>query len=581
MKKFISAAVAALFLAAQNPALALAAGNATVEAVRVSSGSVYIETDRPVEYRSFMQRNPPKLIVELVNSRLRTLEDIPAGGDPILKVRTGQFKTSPVSVSRVVMDLARQAPYTITRNGGELAVVFGGSSSAPEIKDAPSPVPAGVKVIAPGPDQPQSPADPVRTYAAPAARRASVVSERRAPRYSSTRDILDNLPRDPISFDYNDADVREVFDMLAAKANINIIYDPDVSGTVTISLTKVPFNEAFKTLLNIKGLAAEQVGDNILRIATPGTFLAEQKKAMPETRVFFLNYARASDVMNQISAVATAENRNSAKCTVDAQNNALIVTDTPLGLDATARLIHSLDRVPKQVMIEVKLVEVDLSHSLDMGVNWSFSNNSGGISGGSYFPGPVPGGAVYGGSFTFGKMLGNTRLDAVIAAAVHDGKAKVLSDPKVATLNNKEANINITDQTPYDQQTVTVVNGVSQTAHAYSNVTTGITLKVTPTINSDGRITMHLVPSVIQLTGTPNGVAPPPTATRDADTNVIVRDGETIVIGGLIQDIQTEDVYKVPLLGDIPVLGALFRKKSTSRKRVELLIFVTPRTVEA
>jgi general secretion pathway protein D len=156
----------------------------------------------------------------------------------------------------------------------------------------------------------------------------------------------------------------------------------------------------------------------------------------------------------------------------------------------------------------------------------------------------------------------------------------VLSDPKVATLNNKMANIKITDQTHYDQQTVTTANGITTVAHAYTNVDTGITLSVTPTITSDGRISMHVAPSVIQLSGTPDGVSPPQTATRSTDTNVIVKDGETIVIGGLIHDTQSDTVYKVPLLGDIPLLGYLFRRKSTSRTRVELLIFVTPRVIE-
>ncbi len=586
MRKFIAAAVIAL-MTGQNPALLFAVENATVKSVRVSADNVYIATDRPVEYKAFTQRNPPKLIVDLMDARLKTLQDIPSSGDTIIKVRTGQFQSSPSSISRVVMELSGKAAYQIVRKGNELVVMFGERSAAPAMKDAPSAVqvPKSVKVITPAPasagpvvmtleSDAIKPSD-ARKTSAPAA-----ITVRRAPRASVSRDILDSLPRDPISFDYSEADVREVIDMLAAKANINIIYGDDVSGTVTISLAKVPFDEAFKTLLSVKGLAAQQVGDNILRIATPALLLADQKKALPQTRVFFLNYTKAADVKTQVEAVAAAENRP-AKCTTDEVNNALIVTDTQFGLDSIARIIRSLDRVPKQVMIEVKLVEVDLSHAFELGVDWSFSNNPAGVSGFSSFPGgPVAGSAgPYSGSFTFGKVLGNTRFDAVIAAAVHNGKAKVLSDPKVATLNNKEANINITDQNPYDQQTITVTNGVSTTAHQYSNVTTGITLKVTPTINSDGRITMHLVPSVIQLTGTPNGIAPPATATRDTDTNVIVKDGETVVIGGLIQDTQSEDVYKVPILGDIPLLGALFRKKSTSRTRKELLIFVTPKVL--
>ncbi|MCX5791817.1 MAG: AMIN domain-containing protein [Elusimicrobia bacterium] len=588
MKQITAFSLAALLLL-QNSPLLFALEAATVNSVEVSAESVYIATDRPVEYKTISLDAPPRLVLELQDSKMKTLQDIPVNGTVLRKVRTGQFKKEP-SVARVVMELTEKTVYEITRKGTELIVMFGARPapySAP-VKDAPAAVPAaGIKVIPPAraaqaADKPVElsiepdsikPADLTRETAPP------VIIPRRRASASGGRSILETLSDEPISFDYNEADIREVLDMMAAKAGVNIIYSDDVSGTVTLSLAKVPFSEAFKTLLSVKSLAAQQVGDNILRIASPKTLLSEQKTAMLQTRVFFLNYSKASDMKNQVDAVVTAEARTTSRTNSDDANNALIVTDTPFGLEATGRLIRSLDRMPRQVMIEVKLVEVKLDDSFELGVDWSFSNASNGTAGQVYFPGPTPG-LFNAASFTFGKIVGNTRVDAVIAAAVHKGKAKVLSDPKVATVNNKEANINITDQTPYDQQTVNIANGVQTITHAYSNVITGITLKVTPTINQDGRISMHLLPSVIQLSGIPNGIAPPPTATRNTDTNVIVKNGETIVIGGLIQDTQSEEIYKVPVLGDIPLLGVVFRKKSVVRSRKELLIFVTPKTIE-
>lgn len=580
MKKISALAAAAAFLI-QSPGFLAAAENATVRSVRVSAESVYIATDRPVEYKAFVLTDPPKLVLELTDAKMGTLQEIPVNGRTLLKVRTGQFKTSPVSVARIVMDLSQKSAYEVTRKGAELIVMLG-ARRAPALKDTPA-EPAGVKVIqpasAPAGDKPVE----MTLEAAPpkpAELSAPVITPKKSVRHQGSRNIMDNLPRDPVTFDYNEADVREVIDMMAAKANLNIIYGDDVTGTVNISLTKVPFDEAFNTLLNMKGLATQQTGNNILRIATPATLIAEQKKGMMQTRVFYIAYSKAADMRVQVDAAVLAEGRTPHSISDDV-NNALVITDTAQGLDSVSRLIQNLDRIPRQVMIEVKLVEVKLDHSFDLGVDWSFKNgtlNDGG-SGRLYFPGPVPL-VTNAGSLTLGKVVGNTQFNAVIAAAVHDGKAKVLSDPKVATLNNKEANINITDQIPYDQQTITVSNGVNTVTHQYSNVTTGITLKVTPTINSDGRITMHIIPSVIQLSGIPNGIAPPPTATRGTDTNVIVKDGETIVIGGLIQDTQSEDVYKVPILGDIPLLGAAFRKKSTVRSRKELLIFVTPKILE-
>lgn len=586
MKKFIAASVTAVLLG-NNPALAFAVENATVKSVRVSADSVYIATDRPVEYKAFTTEQPPRLVLELLDSRLKTLQEIPAGGGALLKVRTGQFQTTPNSISRVVMDLSQKTAYEITRKGSELVVMFGAARaarpSAPAVKDAPAAKQTAVKVIAPEPSDakpvemslepaPVKPSD-VRRESAPAA-----ITPRRASA-SSSRSIMDSLPRDPITLDYSDADVREVIDMLAVKAGINIIYGDDVTGTVTISLSKVPFDEAFKTLLNVRGLAAQQVGDNILRIAAPATLLAEQKKAMPQTRVFFLNYTKASEVKLQLEAVSTAEGRN-ARYTSDDANNALIVTDTQLGLDSSARLIRSLDRVPKQVMIEVKLVEVSLDHSFDLGFNWGFTNAGGATAGTVNLPGPTPAGNTYGGSLTFFGKISDLSFNTVIAAAVKKGKLKVLSDPKVATLNNKAATINIVDQVPYTTKDSSVGSGGAiVTSDKVTYVPSGITLNVTPTINSDGRIAMHLVPSVSQASGG-TATTPPQTNTRSTDTNVIVKNGETIVIGGMIRDSQSDQVYKVPILGDIPLLGILFRKKSTARNRMELLIFVTPKILE-
>lgn len=584
MKKFIAASITAALLG-QNPALVLAVENATVKSVRVSADSVYIATDKPVEYKAFTTDQPPRLVLELMDAKLKTLQEIPAGGAALRKVRTGQFQTSPVSISRVVMDLSQKTAYEITRKGSELIVMFNARAqrpAAPAVKDAPAAAQQKVKVISPEPSEkpvemtleaaPVKPAD--ATPVNPA-----VIAPRRVSAASSSRSIMDSLPREPISFDYSEAEVREVIDMMAAKAGINIIYGDDVTGTVTISLAKVPFDEAFKTLLNVKGLAAQQVGDNILRIAAPATLLAEQKKALPQTRVFFLNYTKASDVKLQLESVSSAEGR-SAKYTTDDTNNALIVTDTQLGLDSSARLIKSLDRVPRQVMIEVKLVEVALDQSFDLGFTWGFNNAAGTQIGNVNLPGPTPAGNTYGGSLTFFGKISDLTFNSVIAAAAKKGKLKVLSDPKVATINNKAATINILDQVPYTTvNSVTSAGGALQTNNVVTYVPSGITLNVTPTINSDGRIAMHLSPSVSQASGG-TATTPPNTNTRSTDTNVIVKNGETIVIGGMIRDSQSEDVYKVPILGDIPLLGILFRKKSTARKRLELLIFVTPKIIE-
>lgn len=592
MKKITAFYLAALLLFQNSPVL-YALEAATVSSVRVSADSVYITTDRPVEYKTFSLDAPPRLVLDLEGAKLRTLQEIPVGGPVLRRVHTGQFKSEPVSVSRVVMELTQKTVYEITRRGSELIVVFGARSarSADAAKDAPAPASSsGVKVIVPALKPAAKPVEMTIEPADLARESAPVIAPKKRAAHAAGRSIMDNLSSEPMSFDYNEADIREVLDMMAAKAGVNIIYSDDVTGTVTLSLSKVPFNEAFNTILAAKNLAVQQVGDNIIRIASPKTLLLEQRSAMQQTRVFFLSYATAVDMKTQVDAVIAAEGRN-GKCSADTVNNALIITDTPVGLESTARFIRSLDRVPKQVQIEVKLIEVTLDDSFDLGVNWGYQ--SGPDSKGRYVgdPSGLPlspsvGGSgvdlgaktIYGG-LRLGKITSDSILDLAISAAAKKGKAKVLSNPKVSTLNNKEASIEITSEQPYAITDVVTTGGVATASTKFDKVITGIKLRVTPTINADGRITMQISPDISQPTAF-TGIAVPGKDTRKADTNVIVNNGETIVIGGLIYDSQADYVYKVPVLGDIPLLGALFRRKSVSRKRLELLIFVTPKIIE-
>jgi type IV pilus assembly protein PilQ len=433
----------------------------------------------------------------------------------------------------------------------------------------------------------------------------------------TTKDLYELLPSYKIDLEYTDADIRDVITHLLGKAQMNVIFSDDVSGSVSISLKNVPFNEAFKTLLSMKGLIAQKISQNIVRISTKDSLLNDQKNAYLQTKVFFLNYVKASEIKSQIESIAQAEGRTTAKCNVDDTNNALIVTDTPIGLEMVSDLISKLDKMPKQVLIEAKLVEVSLDSALHQGIQWSISGNSNGNYigaqdaasaigpqtkwggpksitpgyGGSYTGTPpnllpsqggsgveLPANVIYG-AFRFGRITPNFMFDAVISAAAKKGKANVLSNPKIATLNNKEASINITNQIPYLTTEITNTSGGSVSSTKVTYVTTGIILKVLPTITSDGKIIMKINPTVSQPSQTAP-FQPPSVDQRTADTTVVVSDGETIVIGGLIHDSESEYEYKVPFLGDVPILGYLFKKKGKERNRMELLIFVTPKIVE-
>jgi len=621
MKKIVSVLIS-LFFIVPEPLMLFAAEEVNLDSVRVSAESVYIKLDKPAQYKTIELKNPPKIVIDLENTRVKTLQDMPVNGTFLKRVRTGQFSSKP-DIARIVLDLTQKTAYDIVKKADELIVVIGGklSKNRPRVKDTPqdSDKKDEIPVISPDSVNEESEYKELKKESELAPVKRAAKPGNKVQKSAVSRSILDSLPKEIMpSFEYSDADIKGVLDMIASRANINIIYADDVSGTISISLKNVPVDEAFRTVLGVKGLAAQQVGDNILRIATPQTFASEQKKAMLQTRVFFLNYTKVADIKTQIESIAAAEGRTTAKCNSDETNNALIVTDTPFGMETTARIIKSLDRMPRQVLIEAKLVEVSLDNSYDLGIQWSMSGSKNGNYMGANDIGSVIGPtAIYGGAksivpnydasiagtygnlsatkggtgvelgannvygaFRLGRVTSNFMFDAVISAAAKKGKAKVLSNPKVATINNKEANINITTQIPYaTTETTGSTPPVLTTKVVF--IETGIILKVTPTITSDGKISMRVNPSVSQPSPTITVVSGAPGIDkRSADTNVIVQDGETIVIGGLIYDTQSDYVFKIPLLGDIPILGALFRKKSTSRTRQELLIFVTPRIIE-
>jgi type IV pilus assembly protein PilQ len=428
------------------------------------------------------------------------------------------------------------------------------------------------------------------------------------------RDIMSRLPKDLISLDYDNTDVRDVIKLLAAKAKVNIIYGPDVSGTLTLHLSNVPFNEAFRTVLSMMQLSTDQVGDNIMRVITPTALTSQRTAATAVTKVIQLNYAKASAVKSVIDQVRQAEGRTGAS-SVDTPTNSLVVTESLEGMLATENLISQLDQRPRQVLIEAKLVEVNLNNELDYGIQWdAFGQQQGKVGGqqgtttvgstagllGPAVNNPLdatapqtsvtaaggvgasgrgtgvglPADKIFG-AFTLGRVTNNYLLNATITAAASEGKAKVLSDPKIATLNNQAASINVTTQIPYVTSNVSSTGVQTQTV---SFVTTGIQLSVTPSINADGRILLMINPNVSQpsVTAAANTqTGAPATDSRTAQTSVLVRDGETIVIGGLISDSLQDTIAKIPILGDIPILGWLFKKSTKKRVRNELLIFVT------
>ncbi|MDD5656335.1 MAG: type IV pilus secretin PilQ [Elusimicrobia bacterium] len=621
---------------------------ATMSGLAVSDDAVTIKLSGPVKYNGFLVANPPKLVVELFDvSNKVGVREIRGRGKFLKRVRAAQYQTVPRMVSRVVLDLSEMAGYRIVESGDSLVVQLAGEPSAPSAASA-APT-AAVDASTPAAAAPEPRARPkiaVPPAAAPsdnpellgmagvkaakpeakaAAGRDEAPSARRAARARArAADILARLPRDLVTLDFDNTDIRDVLRLLAAKAKVNLIFGSDVSlvPPLTLHLSDVPFNEAMQTILSMTGLVTSQVGDNILRVMTPAQLTKERTVATAITKVIPLNYSKAADIMMAVNAVRTAEGRTGT-ASADQKTNSLIITESPDSMAATERLIAQLDIQPKQVLIEAKLVEVNLTNSLHYGIQWDYLSidtgkalgKEGTTSVGSpiglpdpfqnphtgqgmdrnslNFPGAsdqggvgasgrgsgvgLPANVIFG-ALTLGRITNNYLLNVTLSAAAAAGKVKVLSDPKIATLNNQPANINVTTQYPYVTSSVTST-GVATQAVAY--VTVGIKLTVTPTINADGRITLDINPDISQpsATAAASATGAPGVDARTAQTTVLVRDGETIVIGGLISDSTSNQIAKIPILGDIPILGWLFRKKSVVRTRSELLIFVTPKVL--
>ena len=405
--------------------------------------------------------------------------------------------------------------------------------------------------------------------------------------------------KDLVTLDFSEADIKDVLQVLAIKKGVNIISGDDVVGTVSIHLENIPFEEAMDIILRMKGLVFQYLMPNVIRVISPTTLAKERSEAVQNSEVFRLNYSKASEISAKLLSILSAEGQR-ATINNDDRTNSIIITSTPDGIVAAKKLVAELDTKPEQVSIEAKIVEISVGDTKDLGIEWSLASgdvgsgkNVGiggnkGASGNSFgttedgqneiLTGTEKGGTGVSappqntvGAFSFGYLRSDILLSARLAAAQSKGKAKILSQPRISTLNNMEAKIIVGGQIPFTQTTIGA-GGVSTQTTAF--LTVGIQLSVTPTINADGRITMKIKPQVSNVSRiTAIG---PETTTKDAETTVLVKNGETIVIGGLITQNERKDASQIPLLGDLPVLGAFFRSSHDENSKTELIIFVTP-----
>ncbi|MDX9962702.1 secretin and TonB N-terminal domain-containing protein [Desulfobacter postgatei] len=393
-----------------------------------------------------------------------------------------------------------------------------------------------------------------------------------------------------IKLDFYETDIKNVFRILKSVAGVNFAIDRDVQGKVTLTLQDpVPWDQILDLILKMNNLGKKMEG-NVIRIATTETLAREetqrqeaiaarqkseeQEKALEPlvTEYIPVNYSDAKkDIEPHVSKILTP---NRGKISVDARTNQLIITDTQAKIDQAFELINRLDTVTPQIMIEAKVVEVTKEFSRSFGINWNLSNASDTTSGFvDDFSVSVNKSGVSG-DFSFFGLFGSSvsALNAKLAASEEQGDVRIVSSPRILTLDNKKAMIKQGQQYAYQE-----VNAEGTAGVAFKDI--DLLLEVTPHVTPDNRISMN-----VRLTkndvGPENTLGAPSLVTNEAETELLVNNNDTVVIGGVIKSTQSQDTDGAPFLTNLPGLGYLFGTKAKVDNRNELLIFLTPSIVQ-
>ena len=420
---------------------------------------------------------------------------------------------------------------------------------------------------------------------------------------------------EPISVNLKDVDLKDFFRLIHEISGLNVVLDPNVKGTLTIVLDEVPWDQALDIVLQNNGLD-KQLNGNVLRVATKDTLKKEaetardlqkaQAEAVPPVTVTrVLSYAKAATMRDTLKKFLSAR----GDIFSDDRSNQLVIRDIPSVIPTIDNLIRQLDRKSQQVEIEARVISATRSFSQDIGVQWGFAGTTtsgrsifGGVPGvgvspvqtgtglpqppliatpigsssGSTTPGlpfnvNLPAGVPTSG-FYFGHRSPNFAVDLFITAAEAKGVGKLLSKPKVITQNNEKATVKQGTKIPIQ---TTINNTIS-----VQYIDAVLKLEVTPQITAEGTVFMDVLVENTQIdNGIPRVQGIPALDTQSAETKVLVADGGTVVIGGIIVSQQQTDIQQVPIVGSLPVIGYLFRRNTVSVQSQELLFFLTPRII--
>jgi len=413
-----------------------------------------------------------------------------------------------------------------------------------------------------------------------------------------------------LSLNFQNIEVRAVLQLIADFTEMNLVTSDTVAGSVTLRLQNVPWDQALDIILKTKGLGVRKTG-NLLFIA-PSQEIADREKSELEasqqikeleplySEMLQINYAKADEIAAMLKGEKNSLLSARGNVTIDPRTNTLLIQDTAASLEEIHRLISRLDIAVRQVLIEARLVIANSSYNKDIGSRFGVSRDTLGANttgSGSQFSGSLgatdelinndtltaPGrlnvnlpatpetGSAAAFAMSFVKLPFGTNVDLELSAMVAEGQGEVVSSPRLITANQKEAYIEQGVEIAYQEST----EGGAATTSFKKAV---LSLTVTPQITPDDRVIMDLQIKKDSVGDIYDGV--PSINTREIQTQVLVENGETVVLGGVYEEATNDSTSKVPFLGDLPLIGALFRSTTKRDSKEELLVFITPKIIK-
>jgi type IV pilus assembly protein PilQ len=585
----------------------------SISAVEIAQPSqqttVRIEGTGELRYQTFRLDSPPRLVLDfagtLLNVEKRKVRSVYA---PVLDVRAGQ----PIpGQSRIVIDLANEAPFRVQSDGSNVTISF----DTPAALGTPAALHPSKKPAQRSLAAVNAPNMPLPAWLTGQdmglARPADAPEPQDATAVGSSTQVISPTPEkkytgDPISVNLKDVDLKDFFRLIHEISGLNVVLDPSVHGTVTLVLDEVPWDQGLDIVLRNNGLTKE-IDGNVLRIATQDTLRreADQRRELVKaqtdavetvtvTRV--LSYAQATTMVATIKKFLTARGDVFA----DVRSNTLIIRDIPSSIPKIDNLLRQIDRKSQQVEIDARVVQTSRSFARDIGTEFGFSAPTGatgntafgGLTGISTFLSPVIhsvttpfatgsgtsnqiplntslGATAPTSGFTFSTQGHNYAVDFLLSLMESRGVGKILSEPKGITQNNEKLTVKQGQQIPIQ----TNINNTISTQY----VDAVLKLEVTPQITAEGTIFLDVTVENTQIDTSISVDGEPGLDTQSTQTKVLVNDGGTVVIGGVVVSNQNTTIDQVPLLGSLPLIGNLFKHTSISVSTQELMFFVTPR----